>query len=613
MSRHSQHPDHRYRTHECGHIGLSDVPRALFGLGKVGDTIKVSGWVDTIRDHGDLVFIDLRDRTGVIQLVINPEHAPEAHELARAIRNEWCLCAVGHVVARDPEAVNPNLATGAVEVRVDTLEVLSRCDVLPFQLEDENVDESIRIKWRFLDLRREQMQQNLQLRSRLTSAMRRYFDEHGFLEIETPILTKSTPEGARDFLVPSRLRAGEFFALPQSPQLFKQMLMVAGYERYYQVARCFRDEDLRADRQLEFTQVDIELSFVTQEDIITMMEGMFRQTWEQALGVELEEHFERITYADAMLKYGSDKPDLRFGLEIADLSEAWANTEFGVARGAIDAGGAVRVIAGPGAGSFSRKDMDELTEFAKEWGAKGLAWFVVEEDGSLRSPVAKFLSEAEKTALLEKSGATPGDAVFLMADTTKVVERVLGALRSRLISQLGVEPSSEWKFCWVVDPPLFEWDEDSRSFTPTHHPFTAPTSETLSLMGTPERWGEVVAQGYDIVLNGWELGSGSIRIHSQDTQEQVFSALGLSQEEAESKFSFLLRALRMGAPPHGGIAVGLDRIVALVAGESSIREVVAFPRQQNTFDPLTESPSVVADEQLRELHVRTSIPAPAGK
>ncbi len=599
-----------YRTHECGHIGRRELPAfSLYGIGKVGEHVRVSGWVNSVRDHGELVFIDLRDRTGIVQLVVDPSHAANAHAIAESLKNEYCVMATGHVVERAHEAINPNLPTGYVEIKVDELEVLSSCGVLPFQLDEENVDEQLRMKWRFLDLRRQKMYDNLELRSRVTQTMRRYLEDRGFLEIETPILTKSTPEGARDFLVPSRNRPGQFFALPQSPQLFKQLLMVSGMERYYQVARCFRDEDLRADRQLEFTQLDIEMSFISQEDILELMEGLFVEMWSKLLDHQFDGPFPRLAFADAMLRFGSDKPDLRYDLEIVDLGEAWAGTEFGVARGALDSGGAVRVLRAPGGARFSRKDMDELTEFAKQWGAKGLAWFIVEEDASLRSPVVKFLSDAEQQALLTSTGAQPGDAIFLMADRHSVVCRVLGALRTHLIELLELAPNSEWAFCWIVDPPCFDEDEETGGWTPNHHPFTAPTSDTVHHLAAGDL-GQVVSQGYDIVLNGWELGSGSIRIHDQDVQEKVFEVLGLSQEQAEEKFSFLLRALRMGAPPHGGVAVGLERIVALLAGATSIREVVAFPRMQNTFDPMTESPSLVDDEQLRELHVRTVVPPP---
>ena len=597
-----------FRTHECGHIGVSDVKHAFFNLGRVDDHVRVSGWVKSVRDHGELIFIDLRDRTGVVQLVIDPSDAPEAHKLAETLRNEFCVMAAGKVVARSTDLVNPNLATGAVEIRVEELEILSRSEVLPFQLDDENVDEAIRLKWRFLDLRREKMFGNLQLRSHVTQVMRRYLDARGFLDVETPILGKSTPEGARDFLVPSRQRPGQFFALPQSPQLFKQMLMVAGVERYYQIARCFRDEDLRADRQLEFTQLDVEMSFVTQDEVLDVMEGLMKEVWSEVAGVELDEPFIRLPFHESMLRFGSDKPDLRFDLEIGDLGTAWANTEFGVARNTLDAGGAVRVLAGPGGGRFSRKDMDELTEFAKQFGAKGLAWFIVEEDGSLRSPVVKFLSDAEQQALKDVANAGPGDAIFLMADTDHVVSRVLGALRTRLIEQLELVPNRPWQFAWIVDAPLFEWDEERDRFTFAHHPFCMPTSDTLHHLESEP--GKVIAEAYDLTLNGWELASGSIRVHQYELQQKIFQVLGIDEAEAEEKFSFFLRALKMGAPPHGGIAPGVDRIVALLAHEANIREVIAFPRQQSTFDPLTESPAPVDPMQLRELHIKTDV-APA--
>ena len=596
-----------FRTHECGHIGLSDVPNALYRLAGVDDHVRVSGWVNSVRDHGELIFVDLRDRTGIVQLVIDPSDAPDAHAVAESLRNEFCIAAAGRVVARATDLINPNLATGAVEVRVESLEILSRCEVLPFQLDEEGVNEELRLKWRFLDLRRQRMFGNLQLRSHVTQVMRRYLDARGFLDVETPILTKSTPEGARDFLVPARKYPGQFFALPQSPQLFKQMLMVAGVERYYQIARCFRDEDLRADRQLEFTQLDVEMSFVTQEDVLEVMEGLMKEVWKDVAGYDFgDEAFVRLPFHESMLRFGSDKPDLRFDLEIADLTEAWAGTEFGVARGAIDNGGVVRVLAAPGAGRFSRKDMDELTEFAKQFGAKGLAWFIVEEDGSLRSPVTKFLSEPEQVELKGMSGAKPGDAIFLMADTAHVAARVLGALRTRLIEQLELTPEREWVFAWIVDAPLFEHDEEHDRLTFAHHPFCMPTPETLHLLETDPS--KVIAQAYDLTLNGWELASGSIRVHQYEIQQKIFAQLGISEEEAEEKFSFFLRALKMGAPPHGGIAPGVDRIVALLAREENIREVIAFPRQQSTFDPLTESPSPVDQPQLEELHLRTVVP-----
>lgn len=600
-----------YRTHECGHIGLADVPSALFRLARVDDEVRVAGWVNSVRDHGDLIFIDLRDRTGMVQLVIDPSDAADAHQVAESIRNEYCVQAVGRVVARASELINPNLPTGAVEIRVERLEILSRCEVLPFQLDEDSINEELRLKWRFLDLRRPKMYENLRLRSHVTSIMRRYLNEHGFLDVETPILTKSTPEGARDFLVPSRKYPGHFFALPQSPQLFKQLLMVGGIERYYQIARCFRDEDLRADRQLEFTQLDVEMSYVSQEDVLNMMEGLMVEIWREVAGYSFDQPFIRLSWADAMRRYGSDKPDLRHALEIGDLADKWANTEFGVARSVLDSGGCVRALAAPGGGSFSRKDMDEHTEFAKQFGAKGLAWFIVETDGSLRSPVTKFLTEAEQLALKEVSGAKEGDAIFLMADQEQVVCRVLGALRTRLIDVLNLVPEREWVFAWIVDAPLFERDADTGKLTFAHHPFCQPTADTLAFLDTePER---VIAEAYDLTLNGWELASGSIRVHQYEVQQRIFTQLGISEQEAEEKFSFFLRALKMGAPPHGGIAPGVDRIVALLAREDNIREVIAFPRQQSTFDPLTESPGKVDQPQLEELHVRAVSPPKVSK
>lgn len=614
-----------YRTHHCGHVGIPETTEhvhdkllALMGIAHTGEEVTVSGWVNSRRDHGNLVFVDLRDRTGLVQLVFDPSSAPEAHAMAETLRNEFCIKATGRVVERDLEAINPNLATGRVEIKVETAEILSTCEVLPFQLDETNVDETLRLKWRFLDLRRGEMQRNLILRYHVTRAIRTYLDERGFIDLETPIMTKATPEGARDFLVPSRMKPGSFFALPQSPQLFKQLLMVAGFERYYQIARCFRDEAQRADRQLEFTQLDVEMSFVEQEEIFTLVEGLFEHIWGEIAGIELDVPFDRVTYRDALLKYGSDKPDLRFeGIEIVDMGEAWANTEFGVARSVLDNAGAVRVLPAPGAGAFSRKDMDDLTEYAKQWGAKGLAWFVVEEASgenesvgdtgmALRSPVAKFLSVDEKLELIGQTGVKAGDAIFLMADTDAIVSRVLGALRTHLIEKLELKPTRDWAFAWIVDPPLFDWDEENNRWTSNHHPFTAPTADTVEFL--EHEPGRVIGQGYDIVLNGFELCSGSIRIHQREVQESVFKALGISDAEAEEKFSFLLRALKMGAPPHGGIAPGIDRVVMLLAGEQNIREVIAFPKQIGGYDPLTDAPSSVSDAQLKELHINTVVP-----
>jgi len=558
----------------------------------VGQRLTVAGWAARRRDHGGLVFVDLRDRTGILQLVINPEHSPQSAELAKEIRNEFVLRAAGEVVARSPETVNPKMATGEVELLVDDLELVSRSTPLPFQLDEEGVDETLRLRYRWLDLRTDRMQRNLRLSSAVVSAIRQRMEELGFLDLWTPSLTRATPEGARDFLVPVRLQPGSFFALPQSPQLFKQLFMIAGFDRYYQIATCFRDEDLRADRQFEFRQLDVEMAFAEREDVLGVLEQAVRASFE-ALGREPPvAPFARVPWSEVMARYGSDKPDLRFGLEIQDGTEATRGSGFGVFANAP----CVRYVVAPKA--FSRGELARLEELVKEWGAGGLAYLICDEAGEVRSPIAKFLSEEE----LQTFGAEPGSTVLFAAGTQSLVSRVLGFLRLHLGRELGVVDETTDEFLWVVDFPLFEWDEESDRWTFSHHPFTGLASGHEELIESDP--GAALSQAYDLVWNGWELGSGSIRIHRQDVQQRVFRALGLDEDEAREKFGFLLEALQMGAPPHGGFALGLDRFIALLAGEPNIREVVAFPKVSSGADPLTGAPAPVPDTQLAELGIR---------
>ncbi len=559
---------------------------------QAGEQHTLAGWVARRRDHGGLVFIDLRDSTGVGQLVVNPERSPEAAKAAHDIRNEFVLRATGEVTARAPENVNPNIPTGAVEVQVDELEVVSTSPPLPFQLDEENVDETLRIRYRWLDLRRDKMQRNIRLRAQMVSIIRRTMEEAGFLDIETPILFKPTPEGARDFLVPSRLQPGKFFALPQSPQILKQLLVIAGFERYYQIARCFRDEDLRADRSHELTQLDVEMAFPDVELIIGLMETMVQRIWSEAIGVELEIPFERMTYADAMLRYGTDKPDLRFGLEIEDATELTRASEFKVFADAP----AVRFIRVPQ--EYSRADLEKLEAYAKEWGAKGLAYIVYGEDGEARSPIAKFLSEKELSAFR----ADPGSTVLFGADEPDQVARVLGALRSRLGHELGLVDEEAFRWVWITDFPMFGWSEEEQGWSAVHHPFTRPAPESEAMLDKDP--GRALAVAYDLVGNGEELGGGSVRIHESDLQAKVFDILRISPEQQRDRFGFLLDALTMGAPPHGGIAFGIDRLVMVLAREPNLRDTVAFPKNQAGFDPMSGAPSDVPKEQLDELGIQ---------
>ncbi len=579
--------DNRYRDTWCGQV-LED---------RIDSRARVAGWVHRRRDHGGLIFIDLRDRTGLVQLVFNPQTAGGAHELAHGLRAEDVVSAFGDVVRRAPETVNPDLPTGEFEIRVTEAELLADADTPPFEIESfsGDVGEELRLRYRYLDLRRDVMREAIELRHRVARSIRGFLDGEGFIEIETPMLSRSTPEGARDFLVPSRLQPGSFYALPQSPQLFKQLLMMSGFERYYQIARCFRDEDLRADRQPDFTQLDIELSFVDVEDVLDLNERLLEHVL-GACGVELEIPLPRLPYDEAIARYGTDKPDTRFGLEIVDLTDAVRQTEFKVFRSTIEEGGVVNGI-NAGGRELPRSELDALIEYAQGAGARGLVWAFREGQG-WRSPVAKFLSDGELRALNDRLGAADGDLLLVVADEPPVVGRALGALRMHLAERFDLIPRDRNDLLWIVDWPLFGWDEDEKRWDALHHPFTSPAGDV-----DPERLGDLRARAYDVVWNGVELGGGSIRINRPDVQRQVFEALGIGPDDAEERFGFLLQALRYGAPPHGGIAYGLDRIVALLHGSDSIRDVIAFPKTASGTDPLTGAPAPVDDGQLREIGI----------
>jgi aspartyl-tRNA synthetase len=580
--------------------------------GLTGQEVTVAGWVHRRRDHGGVIFVDLRDREGLLQIVFDPDNA-QLFADAERLRGEFVIQVRGLVRGRPAGTANANLASGKIELLARSLTVLNRSEPLPFQL-DEQVSEEVRLRYRYLDLRRPEMADRLRLRHKVTSSMRRYMDDHGFIDIETPMLTKATPEGARDYLVPSRTHAGSFFALPQSPQIFKQLLMVAGFDRYYQIVKCFRDEDLRADRQPEFTQLDIETSFLSQDEIMNLMEGLIRDLFAKTVEVALPNPIPRMTYAEAMRRYGSDKPDLRVPLELVDVADLVAGCDFKVFAGpAKDPNGRVAALRAPGGGGISRSEIDAYTAFVGRYGAKGLAYIKVNEKAKgregLQSPILKFLSDEAVAGILERTGAQDNDLIFFGADTHKVVCDALGALRLKIGHDLKLVENG-WRPLWVVDFPMFEYDADSKRWAAMHHPFTAPkVDDPAALAADP---GKAVAKAYDMVLNGSEIGGGSVRIHRADMQSVVFGMLGIDAEEARRKFGFLLDALKFGAPPHGGIAFGLDRLVMLMAGAESIRDVIAFPKTQTAACPLTDAPTPVSEQQLRELHIRVRTPQPAG-
>lgn len=580
------------RTHYCGEV--TELME--------GQKVVLKGWVQKRRDLGELIFIDLRDRSGIVQIVFNPAGSQEALKLAEKIRSEYVLHVEGTVLLRSGGNINKNLPTGKVEIQAEKVEVINEAKNLPFLIEnDTNTSEELRLEYRYLDLRRPVLYETFLLRSKLTKEIRNYLDENGFLDVETPILTKSSPEGARDYLVPSRVHEGEFYALPQSPQLFKQLLMVAGFDRYYQIARCFRDEDLRADRQPEFTQIDIETSFMSQEDIISLTEGMMKRLMENVKGLDITIPFPRMTYHEAMSRYGSDKPDTRFDLELIDLCEELSTSTFKVFESALTSGGQVKALNVKGAASsYSRKDIDGLTEFVSRYGAKGLAWLKVEADG-LKGPIAKFLTEEEMSKVSQKVEAAEGDLLLFVADKKSVVADSLGALRNKLGKDLGLIDESKFNFLWVTDWPLLEYDEEMGRYFAAHHPFTSPFVEDMELLSTDPS--KVRAQAYDLVLNGYELGGGSIRIHDRNVQEKMFETLGFSKEEAFEQFGFLMKAFEFGTPPHGGIALGLDRLVMLLAGRTNLRDTIAFPKTASANCLLMKAPSEVSSEQLNDLHI----------
>lgn len=589
------------RTHECGKLSKEQI----------GQTVTLNGWVQRRRDLGGVLFIDLRDRSGLVQIVFNPDYSGDSQKIGDRARNEYVLAVTGKVVARSAETVNANLPTGDIEVQITEIEVLNPAKNPPFFIEDGvDVDETLRLKYRYLDLRRPEMQKTLLLRSKAAKIFRNFLDSKDFIEVETPILTKSSPEGARDYLVPSRVHPGEFFALPQSPQIFKQLLMVAGLEKYYQIARCFRDEDLRADRQPEFTQVDIETSFLSRDQLLDMLEELVVLLFRETAGVEIARPFQRLTYADAMGKYGSDKPDLRFGLELVDISDLVATSGVKVFSAAVEKGGVVKALNAKGCASWSRKELDDLTPFASRYGGKGVAWITIKA-GELKGPIVKFFTPEELTALKERLGAEEGDLLIFSADTKKTVADVLGNLRLKIGRDLGLIDDSVFKFAWVVDFPLLSYDEEEKRYVAEHHPFTRPKEEDLHLFDTDPL--QIRAEAYDLVLNGYEVGGGSMRIYKREVQEKMFHALGFTMEHAYDKFGYLLDAFEYGTPPHGGFAFGFDRLVMLLSGRTNLRETIAFPKTASATDLLCDAPSEVDESQLDLLSVRIALKQPASK
>ena len=584
------------RSHNCGVIGKE----------LAGQQVVLCGWVAKRRDHGGLIFVDLRDRSGIVQVVVDPETAGESFKVAEDIRGEYVVKVAGKVSMRDAATVNANISTGEIEIMAEEIEVLNAAKTPPFYIADGiDTDENLRLKYRYLDLRRPEMQRNIILRHKVTKLMRDYLDTRNFLEIETPMLTKSTPEGARDYLVPSRVNPGKFYALPQSPQIFKQLLMVSGMERYFQIARCFRDEDLRADRQPEFTQLDMEMSFMEMDEILELMEGLIAYIFEGACGKKIQTPFQRLTWDEAMDRYGSDKPDLRFGMELINMVDAVKGSDFKVFNQVIENGGVVKAINVKGYANIPRRECDSLVDFVGIYGAKGLAWMQIQEDGSVKSPIAKFFSEAHMANILATAQAEAGDLIMFIADKPAVVAQALGALRIEMAKRRNLIDPDALAFAWVVDFPMFEYDEEENRYVAMHHPFTSPRDEDLPLLATDP--GKVYAKAYDMVLNGTEIGGGSIRIHRRDVQKQIFSAIGLSDEEAQEKFGFMMNAFEYGAPPHGGLAFGLDRLIMIMAQRDSIRDVIAFPKTQSAACVMTQAPNDVDDKQLRELHIRPSL------